>query len=92
MIKKSGVILNKIKKLEELLNTQFIVELDESIEEMMNIIDSKKNAKEEEKELEELEELKVYFEDVLLDIKSNKLNENDAVEILAILDEMSYEN
>lgn len=84
--------MNKIKKLEELLNTQFIVELDESIEEMMNIIDSKKNAKEEEKELEELEELKVYFEDVLLDIKSNKLNENDAVEILAILDEMSYEN
>lgn len=87
--------MNKIKKLEELLNTQVIVELDESIEEMMNIIDSKKNAKEEEKELEELEELeelKVYFEDVLLDIKSNKLNENDAVEILAILDEMSYEN
>lgn len=84
--------MNKIKKLEELLNAQFIVELDESIEEMMNIIDSKKNAKEEEKELEELEELKVYFEDVLLDIKSNKLNENDAVEILAILDEMSYEN
>ncbi|MCJ8326424.1 MAG: hypothetical protein MJK08_04915 [Campylobacterales bacterium] len=84
--------MNKIKKLEELLNTQFIVELDESIEEMMNIIDSKKNAKEEEKELEELEELKVYFEDVLLDIKSNKLNENDAVEILAILDEMSYVN
>lgn len=84
--------MNKIKKLEELLNAQFIVELDESIEEMMNIIDSKKNAKEEEKELEELEELKVYFEDVLLDIKSNKLNENDAVEILAILDEMSYVN
>ncbi|NQY54846.1 MAG: hypothetical protein HRT42_14900, partial [Campylobacteraceae bacterium] len=66
--------MNKIKKLEELLNTQVIVELDESIEEMMNIIDSKKNAKEEEKELEELEELKVYFEDVLLDIKNDKLN------------------
>ena len=84
--------MNKVKKLEELLNTQFIVELDESIEEMMNIIDSKKNAKVEEKELEELEELKVYFEDVLLDIKNDKLNESDADDILNVLDEMSYEN
>lgn len=84
--------MNKITELEKLLNEEFIIELDDSINEILNIIDSEKNTKDAQKELDELEEIKVYFDDVLLDIKNDKLSENDAIDILNILEEMSFEN
>ena len=65
-----------------------IPELDENLEEIMDIIDSGNASKDDKDELKYLEEMKAYFDEVELDISNNNLSEEDALDILEVLEEM----
>ena len=77
-----------IKKLAKILKEELIPELDENLEEIMDIIDSGNASKDDKDELKYLEEMKAYFDEVELDISNNNLSEEDALDILEVLEEM----
>ena len=54
----------------------------------MDIIDSGDCSKDDKDELKYLEEMKAYFDEVELDIQNNNLSEEDALDILEVLEEM----
>ena len=80
--------MSNIKKLAKILKEELIPELDENLEEIMNIIDSGDYSKDDKDELKYLEEIKAYFDEVELDITNNNLSEEDALDILKVLEEM----
>ena len=80
--------MSNIAKLAKILKEELIPELDENLEEIMNIIDSGDYSKDDKDELKYLEEIKAYFDEVELDITNNNLSEEDALDILEVLEEM----
>lgn len=80
--------MSNIKKLARILKEELIPELDENLEEIMNIIDSGDYSKDDKDELKYLEEIKAYFDEVELDITNNNLSEEDALDILEVLEDM----
>lgn len=80
--------MSNIEKLAKILKEELIPELDENLEEMMDIVDSQDCSKDDKDELKYLEEMKTYFDEVELDITNNKLTEEDALDILEVLEEM----
>jgi hypothetical protein len=89
MISKNiGKYMSNIKKLEKILKEELIPELDENLEEMMDIIDSGNCSKDDKDELKYLEEMKAYFDEVELDISNNNITEEDALDILEVLEDM----
>ena len=80
--------MNKIQELEKLLKEDVLVELEENIDELLDIVEGKKSSKEDKDELKYMEDIKLYFDEVLLDIENNNLKDEDAVEILEVLEEM----
>ena len=83
--------MNDIKKLEELLKTDVLVEVNENIKEIETKLE-KKNKKSVQEELTYMLEVKKYFDEVLEDIEQNKLTENQAYDILEGLEEMKTGN
>lgn len=80
--------MSNIKKLEKILKEELIPELEENLEEMMDIVDSGKCSKDDKDELKYLEEMKAYFDEVELDISNNAITEEDALDILEVLEDM----
>jgi len=80
--------MSNIEKLEKVLKEEFIPELDESLVELANITQSWKATTEDKEEFEDLKEMKKYFDNVLEDIENKKLTEEDALEIIEVLDDM----
>lgn len=80
--------MSNIKKLEKILKEELIPELEENLEEMMDIVDRGKCSKDDKDELKYLEEMKAYFDEVELDISNNNITEEDALDILEILEDM----
>lgn len=80
--------MSNIEKLAKILKEELIPELDENLEEIMDIIDSGDASKDDKDELKYLEEMKAYFDEVELDIANNNLSEEDALDILEVLEEM----
>jgi len=80
--------MNKIQELEKLLKEDVLVELEENIDELLDIVEGKKSSKEDKDELKYMEDIKLYFDEVLLDIENNNLKDEDAIEILEVLEEM----
>ncbi|AXH09545.1 hypothetical protein CP960_01385 [Malaciobacter halophilus] len=78
----------KIKELKDLLEDDALLELDETIKEVSQNI---KNDDDKE-ELQYLKDLKKYFEEVLRVIAKDELTEEQAVEILAVLEEMQLQD
>ena len=83
--------MNDIKKLEELLKTDALVEVNENINELEEKLKIK-NKKALQDELTYMLEVKKYFDEVLADIEENKLSENQAYDILEGLEEMKTDN
>ena len=80
--------MSNIKKLAKILKEELIPELDENLEEIMDIIDSGNASKDDKDELKYLEEMKAYFDEVELDISNNNITEENALDILEILEDM----
>ena len=58
----------------------------------MDIIDSGNCSKDDKDELKYLEEMKTYFDEVELDIENKNLTEEDALDILEVLEDMRLDN
>ena len=54
----------------------------------MDIVDRGKCSKDDKDELKYLEEMKAYFDEVELDISNNNITEEDALDILEVLEDM----
>ena len=80
--------MSNIEKLAKILKEELIPELDENLEEIRDIIDSGDSSKDDKDELKYLEEMKAYFDEVELDIENKNLTEEDALDILEVLEEM----
>lgn len=80
--------MSHIAQLKNTLEKEFLPELDESLVEMANHVQSWKSTEEDKEEFEDLKEMKEYFSNVLNDIEKENLNEEDAKEILNVLEEM----
>ena len=55
---------------------------------MMDIVDRGKCSKDDKDELKYLEEMKAYFDEVEHDISNNNITEEDALDILEVLEDM----
>lgn len=80
--------MSKIKELEELLKTDVLVEVNAEIEALEELIKKEKNNKDLKIELEYMSDVKKFYDEVLLFIDKNKLTEEEAVNILADLEDM----
>ncbi|APW65463.1 hypothetical protein LPB137_06190 [Poseidonibacter parvus] len=80
--------MSKIQELEKLLKEDVLPEVEENIDELLDIAEGKKSTKEDKDELKYMEDIKLYFDEVILDIENNNLKDEDAIEILEVLEEM----
>lgn len=84
--------MDYIKQLEELLKTDVLVEVNQNIKDLKDAINSTKKNKEFKEELKYMEEVKLYFDEVLIDIEKNILTQEQALDILEGLDDMRADN
>ena len=80
--------MSKIKELEELLKTDVLVEVNAEIEALEELIKKEKNNKDLKIELEYMSDVKKFYDEVLLFIDKDKLTEEEAINILADLEDM----
>lgn len=90
--KKLGVIMSEIKKLEELLNNDVLIEVKDNIKEIEDALQSKAKNKDLLEELKYMKEVKKYFDEVLIDIEKGLLSKKDAIDILEGLNDMRVDN
>ena len=83
--------MDYIKELQELLKTDVLVEVNENIKDLGNQLAKKKN-KALQEELDYMKQVKLYFDEVLLDIEKNILTQEQALDILEGLEDMKAEN
>lgn len=83
--------MDYIKELKELLQNDVLVEVNDNIKEIENELAKKKN-KALKEELEYMKQVKLYFDEVLVDIEKNILTQDQAVDILEGLEDMKAEN
>lgn len=84
--------MNYIEQLEEIVKTDVLVELNETIKELNETIKTSKKNKDLKEELKYLEQVKLYFDEVLLDIENNTITQEQALDILEGLEDMRAEN
>ena len=83
--------MDYIKELQELLKTDVLVEVNENIKDLENELAKKKN-KALKDELDYMKQVKLYFDEVLIDIEKNILTQEQALDILEGLEDMKAEN
>ena len=84
--------MSKVTELETLLKNDIMIELAESIEELVAKVKKKNNDKALKEELAYMRDVQAYFDDVLVDIEKKILSDDDAEEILDALQDMKVEN
>lgn len=84
--------MNYIEQLEEIVKTDVLVELNQTIKELNETIKTTKKNKDLKEELKYLEQVKAYFDDVILDIENNTITQEQAADILDGLEDMRAEN
>lgn len=83
--------MSNIKKLEELLKTDVLVEIHENIKELETALENKKDRILKE-ELKYMNDVKKYFDEVIIDIEKKTITEAEALDILEGLEDMRTEN
>jgi small-conductance mechanosensitive channel len=84
--------MDYIKELKELLESDVLLEIDESINELEYQIKQTKKNKNFKEELEYMQQIKQYFQEVIKDIENNSITQNQALDILEGLEDMKTEN
>lgn len=79
------------KKLEKLIQNEVLIEIEDYIDELFELIASKKDSINVKEELETMKEMKKDFELMLEDIKSGEMDDEEAQEILEEIIEMRKE-
>ncbi len=84
--------MSKVKELEKLLREDIMIELEDSIQHLAEKVRKNKSGVAIKDELKYMREVQEYFDATLYEIDKEKLSEDDAIEILATLEEMRLEN
>jgi len=79
--------MNKIKELEDILKNDVLIEVNEEIKAISKML-RKKHNKDLQVELEYYNDIKKFYDEVLNHISQNKLNEQEANNILLDLEDM----
>ncbi len=83
--------MDYIKQLNDLLKNDVLVEVNENIKELEKEF-SKKKSKGIKEELNYMKQVKLYFDEVLLDMENKILTQEQALDILEGLEDMKIEN
>ncbi|WP_321315145.1 hypothetical protein [Halarcobacter sp.] len=83
--------MDYIKELETLLKTDVLVEVNKDVQELEKEYSQKKK-KAIKEELEYMLKVKLYFDEVLIDIENNTITQEQALDILEGLEDMKVEN
>ncbi len=80
--------MNKIEELEKLLRTDVLVEVNEEIKALDKLISKNKDNEDYKIELDYMLDVKKFYDEVLLHIEKNSLTEEQAINLLADLEDM----
>ncbi|WP_320033696.1 hypothetical protein [Halarcobacter sp.] len=83
--------MDYIKELETLLKTDVLVEVNKDVQELEKEYSQKKK-KAIKEELEYMLQVKLYFDEVLVDIENKTITQEQALDILEGLEDMKVEN
>lgn len=80
--------MSKIKELEDILKKDVLIEVKDEIEALNKLISKEKNNKNLQIELEYMLDVKKFYDEVLLHIEKKTLTEEQAINLLADLEDM----
>ncbi len=83
--------MDYIKELTNLIQTDILPEVNENLKDIETQLSKKKN-KALKEELDYMKQVKLYFDEVLIDIDKNLLTQEQALDILEGLEDMKVEN
>ena len=79
------------KELEDLIKNEVLVEVEDYIDELFEIIASKKEDENTKEELSQMQEMKKDFEDMLVDLANGEIDDEEAQEIIEEINDMRKE-
>ncbi|MFW3343652.1 hypothetical protein [Aliarcobacter butzleri] len=76
------------KELEKLIKDEVLIEIEDYIDDLFEIIASKKDDENVKEELKHMQEMKKDFEDMLEDLGNNEIDDEECKEIIEEIKEM----
>ncbi|MDN5101201.1 hypothetical protein O8C83_10235 [Aliarcobacter butzleri] len=80
------------KELEKLIKDEVLIEIEDYIDDLFEIIASKKDDENVKEELKHMQEMKKNFEDMLEDLGNNEIDDEECKEIIEEIKEMLKED
>ncbi|MDD2895423.1 MAG: hypothetical protein PHG81_05320 [Aliarcobacter sp.] len=80
------------KELEDLIKNEVLIEIEDYIDELFEIIASKKEDENTKEELKDMQEMKKDFEDMLVDLSNGELDDEECKEIIEEINDMLKED
>ena len=76
------------KELEDLIKNEVLIEIEDYIDELFEIIASKKDDENTKEELAQMQEMKKDFEDMLVDLANGEIDDEECKEIIEEINDM----
>ncbi len=76
------------KELEDLIKNEVLIEIEDYIDELFEIIASKKEDENTKEELAQMQEMKKDFEDMLVDLENGEIDDEECKEIIKEINDM----
>lgn len=76
------------KELEDLIKDEVLIEIEDYIDELFEIIASKKEDENTKEELAQMQEMKKDFEDMLVDLANGEIDDEECKEIIEEINDM----
>ena len=76
------------KELEDLIKDEVLIEIEDYIDELFEIIASKKEDENTKEELAQMQEMKKDFEDMLVDLANGEIDDEECKEIIKEINDM----
>ena len=80
------------KELEDLIKNEVLIEIEDYIDELFEIIASKKEDENTKEELTQMQEMKKDFEDMLVDLATGEIDDEECKEIIEDINDMRKED
>ncbi|RXJ82852.1 hypothetical protein [Arcobacter cloacae] len=80
------------QELEKLIKDEVLVEIEDYIDELFEIVASKKEDENTKEELSQMQEMKKDFEEMLTDLQNGEIDEDECKEIIDEINEMRRED
>jgi hypothetical protein len=80
--------MNKSKYLKKLIEENVLPDIEDYMDELFELIASKKATEEDKSDLEEMREMKKDFENILQDINSGDMEEDEYDELISYIEDM----